>query len=44
VLNDLLAPLYHMIATLGEVLEGNIFFDPITRTVKGALAKALRET
>ena len=43
VLDDFLLGLDDMIATLGEVFEGNIFFDPIAGAVEIALAKAGKE-
>ncbi len=43
VLDDFLLGFDHVIATLGEVLEGDVFFDPIAGAVEIALAKTGQE-
>src|SRR5438105_7338834 len=43
ILDDFLFGFYHMVATLGEILEGDVFLDPVAGTVKTALPETRKE-
>jgi hypothetical protein len=43
VLDDFLLGLNHVVATLGEIFEGNVFLDAVTGAIEIALAEAGQE-